>query len=44
VAPQYSMGQIYRASIPFVIIDIVAMALVMVFPQIALYLPGIAKG
>ena len=43
VAPQYSMGQIYRASIPFVIIDIVAMALVMIFPQIALYLPAIAK-
>jgi TRAP-type mannitol/chloroaromatic compound transport system permease large subunit len=37
------MGQIYRASIPFVIIDIVAMALVMIFPQIALYLPSIAK-
>jgi len=26
-----------------VIIDIVAMALVMIFPQFALYLPGIAK-
>lgn len=44
VAPQYSMGEIYRASIPFVIIDIVAMAIVMVFPQISLYLPSIAKG
>ena len=43
VAPQYSMGQIYRASIPFVIIDVIAMALVMVFPQISLYLPSIAK-
>jgi tripartite ATP-independent transporter DctM subunit len=43
VAPQYTMGQIYRASIPFVIIDIVAMALVMIFPQISLYLPSIAK-
>jgi TRAP-type mannitol/chloroaromatic compound transport system permease large subunit len=37
------MGQIYRASIPFVIIDVVAMALVMAFPQISLYLPSIAK-
>jgi tripartite ATP-independent transporter DctM subunit len=44
VAPQYSMGQIYRASVPFVIIDVVAMALVMIFPQISLYLPSIAKG
>ena len=43
VAPQYSMGQIYRASIPFVNIDIVAMALVMIFPQISLSLPSIAK-
>jgi tripartite ATP-independent transporter DctM subunit len=43
VAPQYSMGQIYRASVPFVIIDVVAMALLMIFPQISLYLPGIAK-
>jgi tripartite ATP-independent transporter DctM subunit len=44
VAPQYSMGQIYRASIPFVIIDIVAMAILMIFPGIATYLPSIAKG
>jgi tripartite ATP-independent transporter DctM subunit len=44
VAPHYTMGQIYRASIPFVIIDIIAMALVMIFPQLALYLPSIAKG
>ncbi|MFH1102433.1 MAG: TRAP transporter large permease subunit [Pseudomonadota bacterium] len=44
VAPQYTMGQIYKASIPFVIIDIIAMALVMMFPQLALYLPSITKG
>jgi TRAP-type C4-dicarboxylate transport system permease large subunit len=43
VAPQYTMGQIYKASLPFVIIDIVAMALVMMFPQISLFLPAIAK-
>lgn len=43
VAPQYGMGQIYKASIPFIIIDIIAMALIMIFPQIALYLPSIAK-
>ena len=44
VAPQYSMGQIYRASVPFVIIDIVAMAVVMIFPEIATFLPSISKG
>jgi tripartite ATP-independent transporter DctM subunit len=43
VAPQYSMSQIYRASIPFIIIDIIAMALVMIFPKIALFLPSVAK-
>jgi tripartite ATP-independent transporter DctM subunit len=44
VAPHHSMGEIYRASIPFVILDIVAMAIIMMFPQIALFLPSIAKG
>lgn len=43
VAPQYDMGQIYKASVPFIMIDIIAMALIMIFPQIALYLPSIAK-
>jgi tripartite ATP-independent transporter DctM subunit len=43
VAPQYSMSQIYKASIPFVIIDIIAMAIIMIFPDIALFLPSIAK-
>jgi tripartite ATP-independent transporter DctM subunit len=43
VAPQYSMSQIYKASIPFVIIDIIAMAIIMVFPDIALFLPSLAK-
>jgi tripartite ATP-independent transporter DctM subunit len=43
VAPHHSMGEIYKASIPFVILDIVAMAILMVFPQISLFLPSIAK-
>jgi len=43
VAPHHSMGEIYRASIPFVIIDAVAMAIIMIFPEIALFLPSIAK-
>jgi len=43
VAPQYSMAQIYKASIPFVILDIVAMAIIMIFPEISLFLPSIAK-
>jgi tripartite ATP-independent transporter DctM subunit len=43
VAPHHSMTEIYKASIPFNIIDIVAMAIIMIFPQIALFLPSIAK-
>ncbi len=43
VAPHHSMGEIYRASIPFVIIDVIAMALIMIFPDIALFLPAVAK-
>jgi tripartite ATP-independent transporter DctM subunit len=44
VSPRHTMGQIYRASIPFVLIDIVAMAILMNFPGIATYLPSLAKG
>lgn len=44
VAPHYRMSDIYKASIPFVVIDIIAMALIMIFPQIAIFLPSLAKG
>ena len=43
VAPHHSMGEIYRVSISFVILDIIAMAIIMIFPDIALFLPSIAK-
>jgi len=39
--PGISMGDIYRSIIPFVVVMIVALALVMIFPEIALYLPQI---
>jgi tripartite ATP-independent transporter DctM subunit len=35
-----TMGDIYAACIPFVVIMIVAIAIVVVFPQLALWLPG----
>lgn len=38
--PDVSMGDIYRAAIPFVILDLVAMTFVILFPPIALWLPG----
>ena len=43
VAPHHTMSEIYKASVPFVIIDVIAMAVIMIFPDIALFLPSIAK-
>jgi len=38
--PQISLTDIYRSIVPFVLVMVVALALVMVFPQIALWLPN----
>lgn len=37
--PEISLGDIYRSIIPFVIVMILSLAIVMAFPQIALWLP-----
>ena len=37
--PEISLGDIYRSIIPFVLTMVAALALVMIFPQIALWLP-----
>jgi tripartite ATP-independent transporter DctM subunit len=42
--PEISLQDIYRSIIPFVIVMVFALALVMVFPQIALWLPGYVYG
>jgi len=42
VAPEYSMGEIYKASLPFVMLDIIALAIIMLFPNLVLYLPSLA--
>jgi len=39
--PDTTMGDIYRAAIPFVIMDFIVILLVMAFPPIATWLPGI---
>ncbi len=44
VATNHTMTDVFKASIPFNILDIVGLALVMIFPQIALYLPHLVKG
>ena len=37
--PEVTLGDIYRSIVPFVIVMIIGLALIMVFPQIALWLP-----
>lgn len=41
--PDTTMGDIYKAGVPFLLCDALAMIMVMIFPQIALYLPGLMK-
>jgi len=41
VPPSISMGDIYRSVIPYALVMILAMAIVMVYPQIATWLPGV---
>ncbi|MFW6077052.1 MAG: TRAP transporter large permease [Hyphomicrobiales bacterium] len=42
--PEIALADIYRSIIPFVLVMMVALALIMVFPQIALWLPGLVYG
>ena len=44
VAPEgTSMGDIYRAALPFIFCDVVVIALIVAFPTIALLLPSLMK-
>lgn len=38
-----TMGDIYKAGFPFLVCDAIAMGLIMVFPSLALYLPGLMQ-
>lgn len=42
--PEYSMGDIYRGIIPFVIIQVIGLALMILFPQIITWLPSVFFG
>ncbi|WP_282040405.1 TRAP transporter large permease [Halomonas alimentaria] len=42
--PEIGLRDIYRSILPFVLVMTVALSLVMVFPQIALWLPGYVYG
>jgi tripartite ATP-independent transporter DctM subunit len=41
VAPQWQLGDIYRGMIQFMFLQLCGLALVMSFPQLALWLPGV---
>jgi tripartite ATP-independent transporter DctM subunit len=41
--PGTTMGDVYKAVLPFVGLQIIAMALIMFFPPIALWLPGVMQ-
>ncbi|MEH6561925.1 MAG: TRAP transporter large permease subunit [Marinobacter sp.] len=41
VPPEITMKDIYTSVVPFVIIEIVAIGIIMVFPEIATWLPGV---
>ena len=43
VAPNTTLGDVFRAAMPFLYIDIVAMALVIAFPALALWLPALMR-
>ena len=42
--PEYSMGDVYRGILPFVMIQIIALATMIFFPQIITYLPDVFFG
>jgi TRAP-type mannitol/chloroaromatic compound transport system permease large subunit len=42
--PEITLRDIYRSILPFVLVMAVALALVMAFPQIALWLPQLVYG
>jgi len=39
--PEIGLHDIYRSIIPFALVMVLALAMVMVFPKIALWLPGL---
>lgn len=41
--PDTTMGDIYKAGLPFLVCDAIAMGLIMAFPSLALYLPGLMQ-
>jgi tripartite ATP-independent transporter DctM subunit len=42
--PDYTMGDIYRSVVPFIFIMLLTLVIVMIFPDLALWLPGRFEG
>jgi TRAP-type mannitol/chloroaromatic compound transport system permease large subunit len=42
--PEVTLRDIYSSILPFVLVMLGALTLIMVFPQIALWLPGLVYG
>jgi TRAP-type mannitol/chloroaromatic compound transport system permease large subunit len=43
VVPQWSLGMIYRGMSDFMVIQVIVLALLLLFPQIALWLPNVVR-
>lgn len=41
IVPDASMGDIYRATIPFVILGLIGLSIMVIFPQVITWLPGL---
>ena len=41
--PDTTMGDIYKAGLPFLVCDVISIAVIMAFPAIALWLPGLMR-
>jgi TRAP-type mannitol/chloroaromatic compound transport system permease large subunit len=44
VAPQWGLSDIYKGMIQFMLLQLAGLAMLMIFPQIALWLPGVLYG
>ncbi len=42
--PEYTMGDVYRGILPFVMLQVIALTTLMIFPQIITYLPDVFFG
>ena len=44
IAPDVPMSTIFRGVLPFILVDVMMLAILVVFPQVALFLPTLMKG